>query len=322
MRSLLRRRIDACEREDLFESFDFFDDAPMKLSLDAVEALAAIAEHGSFAAAAKALHKTQSAVSYSIKQLEESLDVEVFDRAGHRAVLTPSGRAILDEGRALLAQARRIEAIAARTHEAWEPRLEIVVDGVLPMAPLLRALQSLADDGVPTHVQVRVEFLAGVHERFHRDGADLMLVKDYARSDSLVEHALPVVECLLVAAAAHPIALEAAHAPLALADLQRHTELTIHDSSEERRDADARVFGARRVFYLSDFSTKRQALTMGLGYGWMPRAMIEDDLARGVLVELAYEGGARMAFTPLLVHPKSRPLGRAASRLLESLVRA
>lgn len=289
----------------------------MKITLESLETLDAIVRHGSFAAAAKHMHKAQSAVSYGVRQLEEGLGVAIFDRSGHRAALTEAGRVVLDEARLVLARAQRIESLAARFHERWEARVEVVVDGILPMAPVMRALKRMADDGVPTAIQIKVEFLGGVQDRFEKDGADLMLVKDYARSAALVEHALPVVEVVLVAAEGHPLAGGAG--PVTLADLQRHVELTVHDSSESRRVADARMFGGPRVFFLSDFSTKLQALSMGLGFGWMPMDLVREPLARGTLREVPYEGGARYAFTPKLVHPRERPLGRAGALLLSLL---
>jgi DNA-binding transcriptional LysR family regulator len=257
-------------------------------------------------------------VSYTVRQLEEALGVELFDRGGHRAVLTPVGRALLDEGRGLLAHARRVEELASGFQGTWEPRLEIVVDGILPMQPILRALKRLADDGVPTRIQLRVEFLGGVQDRFERDEADVMLVKDYDRSATLAEHPLPAVPCVLVVAAEHAIA-RAGAASLSLADLQEHVELTVHDSSEQRRFVDARIFGSPRVFYLSDFGTKKEAIAMGLGYGWMPEYLVKEELARGALVEVRYEAGSRYELVPLLVHPRARPLGRAGRALLALL---
>jgi len=53
----------------------------------------AIARHGSFAKAARELGKVPSAVTYSIRKLEDGLDVLLFDRSGHRALLTPAGEA-------------------------------------------------------------------------------------------------------------------------------------------------------------------------------------------------------------------------------------
>lgn len=290
----------------------------MRITLDSLETLDAIARCGSFAAAAKSLRKAQSAVSYGVRQLEEALGVAVFDRRGHRAVLTPAGEMVLAEGRALLTRARRIETLAARFEEDWEPRIEAVIDGILPMDSIMRALRRMTSEGVPTNIQIKVEFLGGVQDRFERDRADLMLVKDYLRSDALIEHPLPDVEVVLVAAADHP--LVGADTPsVSLADLHRHVELTVHDSSESKRLVDARVFGGPRVFFLSDFNTKKQALLMGLGFGWMPTYLVEGELASGALVEVPYTGGSRYTFTPMLVHPRDRPLGRAGKLLLELL---
>lgn len=282
-----------------------------------MEALDAVVRHGSFSAAAKALRKAQSAVSYGVKQLEESLGIALFDRRGHRAVLTDAGQMVLEEGRVILARVRRVESLAARFHEDWETRVEAVVDGIFPMQPVMAALKRMADEGVPTSIQVKVEFLGGVQDRFEKDGADIMLVKDYVRSHALVEHALPDVEVVLVAAAGHPLVSGAGS--LALTDLQRHVELTVHDSSESRRLVDNRLFGGQRVFFLSDFFTKKQAVAMGLGFGWMPLYLVRDELSRGVLREVPYEGGSRYAFAPMLVHPRDKPLGQAGALLLSLL---
>jgi len=62
--------------------------AATKLSLDALLVLDAIARKGSFAAAAEELHRVPSAITYTVQKLEQDLDVQLFDRSGHRARLT------------------------------------------------------------------------------------------------------------------------------------------------------------------------------------------------------------------------------------------
>lgn len=71
--------------------------------------LDAIDRRGSFAAAAEELHRLPSAICYAIQKIEDVLQIRIFDRSGHRARLTETGRSLLDEGRHLLAHAHGIE---------------------------------------------------------------------------------------------------------------------------------------------------------------------------------------------------------------------
>jgi len=289
----------------------------MKLDLDGIETLEAVVETGSFAAAAKRLHKTQSSVSYAIAQMEERLGIEVFDRTGYRAELTEAGRLILEEGRQLLARARGIEALALQFHRGYEPRLDVILDGILPMEPVMQVLKVLGEEEVPTLIQIKVEFLGGVQYRFERDDAHIMLTKDFEAGPEFMAHAMPAVPCMLVAASTHRLFNET-EGELELSDLHRYVELTVQDSSESRVK-DTRMFGGTRVYYLSDFFTKRQALLMGMGYGWMPMYLVADDLEAARLREVPYVGGSRYEFTPALVHRAQRPLGPTGQRFWELL---
>jgi DNA-binding transcriptional LysR family regulator len=71
---------------------------------------------------------------------------------------------------------------------------------------------------------------------------------------------------VLCVAASHPLAGKPS---VTLDQLQEHVELTVQDSSEQGDDR--HMFGGERVFYLSDFSVKKKALLMGVGFGWIPR---------------------------------------------------
>lgn len=290
----------------------------IRLSLDALEALDAIDRAGSFAGAAIHLRKAQSAVSYQIRQLEDGLGVAVFDRAGHRARLTPAGVRLLVEGRALLQQARRVEGLAVAFRDGWEPRLQVVVDGVLPMHPIMEALAALEQEGVPTHVQITTEFLRGVQRRFERDDADLMLVVDVDPSPGRIAEALPAEELVLVATPDHPVHAAGPHDS---SSLRRFLELSVHDSSEETIGRDTNTAGGGRVFYVSDFRTKLDGLRRGLGYGWIPLRFVHADLARGTLREVAHRERSRWVLPVRVVHRAERPLGRCGLRFLD-VVRA
>ena len=64
------------------------------LTLDQMRVLIAVAEDGSFSAAARRLGRVQSAVSQAIQTLEENLRLTLFDRSAKTPVLTDAGRAV------------------------------------------------------------------------------------------------------------------------------------------------------------------------------------------------------------------------------------
>jgi DNA-binding transcriptional LysR family regulator len=284
----------------------------MDWSLEGMAALAAVVDEGSFAAAGARLHKVPSAVSYQIQQLERALGVQLFDRSGHRAVLTPVGQAVLDEGRFLLARARRIDTLARQFDAGWEARLQVVVDGSLDAGPLLEALTRLGEAGVPTHVQLRTEFRWGVPERFAELDADVMITMEVPDDPLLVVDALDPVHFVLVVAPDHPAA---GRGPVPLARLQRHLELSVHDSARLTARRDTNLLPGARVFYVGDFAAKRAGLLRGLGLGWMPVHAVAADLEAGRLVELDVLPSARRTFPLAMVTRLDRPLGRAGQQL-------
>ena len=288
----------------------------MRIDVDAFKVLEVVVEEGSFAKAAERLHKAQSAVSYQVKKLEQHLGVNLFCRDQYRAELTPEGKVILAEGQRLLQYLANIEHLASRFSEGWEPKLELVIDGALPMEPIMKALKRMATHNIPTKIQLNMEFLSGVQDRFERDNADLMLVKDYRTGPNYRPQSLPNITSILVVAANHPLAVEE---NISLFELQRHVELTIEDSSPEVNDQDELQFGGDKVFYLSGFIMKKNALEMGLGFGWMPDFLIHEQLRSGSLVEVDFSGGSRHSFTPKLVSTMERPLGKAG-RLFTELI--
>ena len=286
------------------------------VDLESLRVIIAIVDAGSFAGAAKALNKTQSAVSYQVQKLEGRLGAALFDRSAYRAVLTPVGERVVAEGQRLLDHAQYMATLVDQFSQGWEPRLELVVDGMLPSLPLLTALKEMAELNIPTHIQLRVEFLGGVPQRFEQAGAELMLTLVPPSDRGLAVQALRDIETVLVAAPSHALA---AMSVVELAQLHQHIELTVHDSSYSKAHGGTQTFGGERVFYLSDFRAKKEALLMGLGYGWMPLVDIEQELAAGLLIELRYVGGARDRYTPMLVHRLDATFGRAGQLLCEKL---
>ena len=101
------------------------------LTPDALAMMDAIARTGSFAAAARELGKVPSALTYGVRQLEDALDVLLFDRRSRQAQLTAAGEELLNEGRRLLAE---MDAVGRRVRGGFTglgERMTIAVGGVL-----------------------------------------------------------------------------------------------------------------------------------------------------------------------------------------------
>ena len=135
----------------------------MRLSLDALATLDAIARKGSFAAAAEELHRVPSAVTYVVQKLEQDLGLLIFDRSGHRAKLTPEGTELLREGRHLLRAAGEIEERRQRLARGWESELAIAVavDEIIPIERMFLLVEAFYRLNPGTRLRLSEEVLAG-----------------------------------------------------------------------------------------------------------------------------------------------------------------
>lgn len=284
------------------------------ITIDQARALDALARCGTFVAAAAELRRGHTSVLYAIKTLEDQLGFPVLDRSGYRTKLSPRGRALLDGCRALLAAEAALATTAAELRAGWEPRVAVVCDGIVPIEPLLRAVGALARERVPTRIDVRAEFLAGVEDAFAREHADLMIaVLPPREAGGLTAVELGALPASLVAHARHPLARGRHDAEA----LRAHLLLTVR-GSDPRLELSTSAIEAHSTVFLNDFASKRAAILAGIGYGWLPDALIGDDLAKRRLVRIKWARASRHVFHPRLYHRGT--LGPAARRLADALV--
>src|SRR5450631_443408 len=127
------------------------------LTPEALLMMDAIARTGSFAAAARELGKVPSSLTYSVRQLEDALDVLLFDRRSRQARLTAAGVELLPEGRRLLEQMDAVASRVKRVAAGWETQLSIAVDGVvsrITVFELCESFYSLAPPRTPSTATV------------------------------------------------------------------------------------------------------------------------------------------------------------------------
>lgn len=82
------------------------------MDLRKLEIFSTVARCGGFSAAAEVLHMAQPAVSIAVRKLEESLDLDLFDRSGRQVALTREGARLLTQAEAILRQVKEMEQAA------------------------------------------------------------------------------------------------------------------------------------------------------------------------------------------------------------------
>jgi len=243
----------------------------VRLSLEALQALDAIATEGSFAKAAEVLHKVPSALTYTMQKLESDLDVGIFDRSGKRAVLTPIGLALLEQGRELLRQADGVERRIKRLGQGWEARLTIAYDGVVPFEWLLPIIREFDALHCGTRLKFVEETLGGVWEALIDRRADLAIgaTGDAPSGHGLLSKEWMAFESFVFAVAPdHPLA--SAPEPLSLAQIARHRMVVVSDSSRRLEGRTIGVQPAQDTLGVSSLKAKVAAQVAGLGVGHVP----------------------------------------------------
>ncbi len=285
----------------------------ISLSLEHARALDAFARAGTLQGAAKALHRTHSAVLYAMKQLETQTGLALFDRSGYRTRLTPAGDEVLRRCRTLLDAEQALVDACQVLKSGWEPLLTVVFDAIVPLAPVLEVVRALRERQAPTRVRLTVDSLDGVEQRFLSDEAQVLISVLPVRLEGLTVVALPKLHARLVAHRRHPLAKLK---KVSRDDLSRQVLLTVRGSDPRLQLATAPLDHQSQV-HLSDFHAKKAAILAGIGFGWLPDWLIDRELRGGELVALKLSQGSVHSFEPRLGYRGQ--LGPAATVLLEHL---
>lgn len=283
-----------------------------RVTLEQWRTLQAVVDAGGFAQAAEVLHRSQSSVSYTVARLQEQLGVPLLRMEGRKAVLTEAGQVLLRRSRQLVDQASQLEDLAHHMERGWEAEVRLVVDAAYPNAKLIRALTAFMPQSRGCRVLLREEVLSGVEDVLREGFADLAI-----SALDIVGHLgapLSVVEFIAVAHHAHP--LHALQRKLVGADLETHMQLVVRDSGQ-RSPRDSGWLGAEQRWTLGSLATSVAFVCSGLGLAWLPRHMIEAELAAGVLKPLPLLEGAVRRPLFYLYGSKNKPLGPATQILIE-----
>ena len=262
----------------------------------------AIARTGSFAAAARELGKVPSALTYSVRQLEDALDVLLFDRRSRQATLTAAGQELLDEGRRLLVEIDAVANRVKRVATGWETQLTIAVDDVISRTTLLELCEafyscsavlsgSAAPGGGPpaptppaTRLRLRTEVLAGTWEALIRGQADLAIGVGTERNlpPGIQIQPLGTLAFVFAVAPHHPLAQ--IDGVIDDAELLRHRAVAVADSAQHFAPLTVNLLPGQDVLTVASMQAKIEAQIRCMGCGFLPEPLAREHIAAGRLV--------------------------------------
>jgi DNA-binding transcriptional LysR family regulator len=281
-----------------------------KTSMEQWAVLSAVVDTGGFAQAAQVLNRSQSAVSYAVAKLQESLGVSLLVVEGRKSVLTAHGRTLLARARTLIKDFDNLEQLARSLKQGWEAELRLVVDAAFPRSRLLGIVAELQRSCPSTQIQLADVVLSGAEDAIVAGTADLV-ISSRVPPGFLGDWLLDVT---FVAAARPDHPLFELQRELSSDDLVRHVQAVVRDSGSTH-PRDEGWLGAARRFTVSSMDASLATLLAGLAYAWLPEHVLAEALQSGALRRLPLTaGGSRnVSLHMVLARPAAQgPATRAA----------
>jgi len=274
--------------------------------------LAAIVDEGGFGPAAHALHRSQSAVSYAMAQLQAAVGVPLLEIRGRKAALTSHGAVLLTRARGLIREMEGLEGLAAQLRQGWEAKLSLVIDVAYPRERLVQVVSALQERCPNTEVQWADAVLSGAEEAILEQSADVVVTARLP--PGTLGRFLLTVPFTAVAHPRHPLfGLERS---LSSDDLRRHVQIVVRDSGSLHPRDDGWLDAERRCTVTS-MEASLATIRAGLGFAWLPDHLTAESLRQGALQRLPLESGGTRGVPLHLVLARGHRAGPAALTAVE-----
>lgn len=288
-----------------------------KVSLEQWLVFKTVVDEGSFAAAAEALSKSQSSISYIIGRLNDSLPVPVLELRGRKAELTDAGQALYRQASVLLEQARLVEQTAKYLASGWEAEVTLAADGLTPMQPLFCGLQQFSARSPATRLRLLETTLSGTAETLLNRTADIVLIGLLPPGFT----GTPVWQVKMVPVAHPDHPLFALGREVTEDELRQHRQVVMRDTGIKRQ-VDVGWLGAEQRWTVSHPATSLDAVKAGLGFAFLPYERVEAALAAGELRQLPLGKDAQRLLTLYMVLTDKDRAGPATRAVADALMNA
>ena len=223
--------------------------------------LKTIIEEGGYVKAAEKLNRSQSSVSYTVSQLQKSLNVELLVIEGRRAVLTDIGHALLTDAIPIIKEMEFLESRSNNLSTGELASINLVIDRLFPKSRLVNALHQFSDlypwVDISLREVVRIPMGALDDEEF-----DLAItITDASAKWSELLSEIPM---LTVTSASHPLAT--APQPIARSTLSRYPRIIVQSTDGEGEN----ISPEGKTWRMNTIESAIEVIRHGIGFARLP----------------------------------------------------
>lgn len=290
------------------------------LTIRQLEVLAAVGREGSVTAAAEQLHLTQPAVSMQLRQLEDRLELSLFETVGRRLQITEPGKELVNLAVELLERLDDFEQTARSLRGVRHGRIRLgTVSTAKYFAPRLLANFVKMHNGL--EFKLTIHNRAQIIEQLQSYTIDLGIMGQPPEGMHFEGTAFAPNPLVAIAAPSHPLSLRRGLLPQDLSD----QPFVVREPGSGTRNAMDRFFNEhdiriRQVMEADSNETIKQAVMAGIGLGFVSHHTIRPELAVGRIAVLDVLG-LPLRRQWFVVHSKQRRLTPAAEEFLQYLMR-
>jgi DNA-binding transcriptional LysR family regulator len=286
------------------------------VNLNQLQAFCIVAKHLSYSVAAEELLITQPAVSQQVKALEKHLNVKLFERQGHKLILTEAGEAVLGGAQAILTAGADMEHSLSLLRGSTRGRLALGANttGGMYVAPsIIAAFRDLYPEAEAT---LQVESTNRICDRVMQSMIDVAVVTGPVQDRRFVVRDLCDDELYLIVSPAHAFA---GRASVSMAEVSGEDFAVPEPGSRTRSQIEAAFaeggLHVRVTMQLPGTEAVKKAVESNLGVGMVSRHAVSRELALGALCRVPVEG-LELHRPIQVLHRKGKHLTPLARRFL------
>lgn len=252
-------------------------------SLDVVDA---VARTGSFSAAAQELHRVPSAVSYTVRQLEQWLAVPLFERRHRDVELTPAGVVFVQEARSVIKKMLDTRRQCQQVANGWRGQLKIAVDIIVKPQRCRQLVLDFYRHFPDVELLVQPEVFNGVWDALVDGRADMAIgaTRAVPVGGGFAFRDMGDMRWLCVVSPQHPLA--ALDGLLNDDQLRPFSSLCLEDTSRNLPKRVTWTLDNQRRLVVPDWASALDCLCAGLCVGMIPAHQALPLVQRGELVAL------------------------------------